>query len=159
MARFERRSSFLGAAVIAVLFCGTATAAAPAAHAALSGKQLAAEVIAETNTIREAAGCSPVEADEQLRSVAQEHASDIARRGDLEHVDQDGTTSGERISTAGYDDSYGENLASGYTTAAEVMDAWMSSAGHRENIEECAFTAIGVGYAPNGHYWVQDFGG
>jgi uncharacterized protein YkwD len=159
MARLERRSrGFLGAAIIAVLFCGTAAAAAPAAHAAMSGKRVA-EVVAETNAIREAAGCTPVEADEQLRSVAQEHASDMARRGHMEHGDGDGTTSGERISAAGYEDLHGENVASGYATAAEVMDAWMSSAGHRENIEDCAFTAIGVGYAPNGHYWVQDFGG
>jgi uncharacterized protein YkwD len=34
----------------------------------------------------------------------------------------------------------------------------MNSAGHRNNILNCSFTALGVGYEPNGDYWVQDFG-
>jgi uncharacterized protein YkwD len=100
-----------------------------------------------------------VKVDERLRSIAQEHATDMARHGYLEHEDRDGTSSDERIGSAGYDTVTGENLAHGYASAAEVMNVWMRSAGHRENLEDCAFTHIGVGYSPNGHYWVQDFGG
>jgi uncharacterized protein YkwD len=147
----------LGIALVPLLFCGVA--AAPAAYAAGSGRSLAADVIARTNAAREEAGCAPVKVDERLRSIAQEHASDMARHGYLEHEDRDGTSSGERIGSAGYSNVTGENLANGYASAAEVMNVWMRSAGHRRNIEDCAFTHIGVGYAPNGHYWVQDFGG
>jgi uncharacterized protein YkwD len=83
----------------------------------------------------------------------------MSRHGYLEHEDGDGESSDERIQSAGYTSVTGENLAHGYASAAEVMGVWMRSAGHRRNIEDCAFTHIGVGYAPNGHYWVQDFGG
>jgi uncharacterized protein YkwD len=146
----------IGIALVPLLFCGVA--AAPAAHAS-PARNLAADVIARTNAIREDAGCAPVKADERLRSTAQQHAADMARHGYLEHEDRAGTSSAERIGSAGYDNVSGENLAHGYAGAAEVMAVWMRSSGHRRNIEDCAFTHIGVGYAPNGHYWVQDFGG
>jgi uncharacterized protein YkwD len=49
----------------------------------------------------------------------------------------------------------GENIAKGQRSPQEVMDAWMNSQGHRENILSPNFTMIGVGYY-NG-YWVQEF--
>jgi uncharacterized protein YkwD len=158
MASLGRRT-VIGIALVPLLFCGAAAAAVPAAHAASSAGNAAADVIARTNAIRQEAGCAPVKVDERLRSIAQEHATDMARHGYLEHEDRDGTSSDERIGSAGYNSVTGENLAHGYASAAEVMKVWMRSAGHRENLEDCAFTHIGVGYSPNGHYWVQDFGG
>ncbi len=151
--------SFSGITLVVLLLCGAAAAAAPAADATVSGKRAAADLIARTNAVRKDAGCSPVKADERLRSVAQKHASDMARHGYLEHEDRSGTSSGERIGSAGYSNVSGENVAYGYPSAAEVMGVWMGSSGHRGNIEDCAFTHVGIGYAPNGHYWVQDFGG
>jgi uncharacterized protein YkwD len=157
MASLGRRP-VLGIALVPLLFCGATAAAVPAAHAA-AGRSLAADVIARTNAIRHEAGCDPVQVDERLRSLAQEHASDMARHRYLEHEARDGTTADERISSAGYRNVTGENLANGYASPAEVMNVWMRSSGHRENIEDCAFTHVGIGYAPDGHYWVQDFGG
>ncbi len=49
----------------------------------------------------------------------------------------------------------GENIASGQRTAAQVMNDWMNSSGHRANILNQNFTKIGVGYV-NGK-WVQMF--
>ncbi|GAA0920493.1 CAP domain-containing protein [Pseudonocardia zijingensis] len=144
---------------LAALLFGGATAAAPAADASASAGSRATDVIARTNAIRAEAGCDPVRADQQLGAVAQKHATEMARHRYLEHENRSGTTSGERIRSAGYDEATGENLAHGYPTAAEVMDVWMASAGHRRNIEDCEFTHVGIGYAPDGHYWVQDFGG
>jgi uncharacterized protein YkwD len=157
--RGPHSSIVLGVPFVVLLLFGAVAAAAPAASAASAAKSLAADVIARTNAIRKEAGCSPVKADERLRSIAQEHASDMARHRYLEHEDREGTSSDERIGSAGYGNVTGENLANGYPGPAEVMDVWMHSAGHRANIEDCAFTHIGVGYAANGHYWVQDFGG
>jgi uncharacterized YkwD family protein len=54
----------------------------------------------------------------------------------------------------------GENIAYGQRTAAEVMNAWMNSAGHKANILSTAYTTIGVGVAKaaNGTlYWTQEF--
>lgn len=54
----------------------------------------------------------------------------------------------------------GENIAYGQSTAPEVMNTWMNSAGHRANILSASYTHIGVGVAKaaNGTlYWTQEF--
>ncbi len=57
----------------------------------------------------------------------------------------------------------GENIAAGYSTPQEVMNGWMNSTGHRNNILSTNNWEIGVGYASvngsdYGRYWTQDFG-
>lgn len=57
---------------------------------------------------------------------------------------------------------WGENVASGYPSAAAVVAGWMGSPPHRENILRAAFTAMGScsATAESGTvYWVQQFGG
>lgn len=54
----------------------------------------------------------------------------------------------------------GENIAYGQKSAAEVMNSWMNSAGHRANILSEAYTTIGVGVAKTASgtlYWTQEF--
>ncbi len=53
----------------------------------------------------------------------------------------------------------GENAASGYPTPEYVVNDWMSSQGHRNNILDPKFKKIGVGcYEINGNiYWIQFF--
>lgn len=50
----------------------------------------------------------------------------------------------------------GENIAMGYPSPEAVVAGWMNSPGHRANILNANFNAIGVGYAP-GNAWVQLF--
>lgn len=50
----------------------------------------------------------------------------------------------------------GENIAVGYKTPEQVVAGWMNSEGHRKNILNPKFTAIGVGYLEGG-YWTQFF--
>jgi len=54
-----------------------------------------------------------------------------------------------------------ENIAAGHTTPVSVMDTWMDSPLHRENILRAASCEIGVGYYEGDgdywRYWVQDF--
>ncbi|MBT3155145.1 hypothetical protein HTV45_30445 [Streptomyces sp. CHD11] len=55
----------------------------------------------------------------------------------------------------------GENIACGQRSAAEVVEGWMNSPGHRANILKAGFTHIGVGFAGGGRagtYWTQLFG-
>ncbi len=62
--------------------------------------------------------------------------------------------------------SYGENIAIGYTSASAVFVGWQetnkdySGQGHRRNMLNSRFNAIGIGHAVvNGiHCWVQEFG-
>jgi uncharacterized protein YkwD/outer membrane protein assembly factor BamB len=89
----------------------------------------------------------------------------------LSHTGPDGTTFDARIRQAGYDwFTIGENLAAGQKSPQEVVNAWMSSPGHRENILSPDFRDIGVGLAvgpgtwPGGYqdpqvfWWTTDFG-
>ncbi|MBD2773011.1 hypothetical protein ICL16_13245 [Iningainema sp. BLCCT55] len=53
----------------------------------------------------------------------------------------------------------GENVASGYSSAQDVMRGWMNSTGHRANILNPNYREIGIGYARgNQPYWTQTFG-
>ncbi len=55
--------------------------------------------------------------------------------------------------------SVGENIAGGQRTPEEVMNSWMNSEGHRNNILSETFDGIAVGcYEKDGYlYWVQMF--
>ncbi|MEU2868678.1 CAP domain-containing protein [Streptomyces olivoreticuli] len=113
------------------------------------------------NAQRRAAGCGPVRLNDQLNLAAQRHSDDMATRHFFSHTNPDSTSPATRITAAGYRwTAYGENIAYGQRTAAEVMDTWMHSGGHRENILDCSFTDIGVGinHDPGGPRWTQDFG-
>ena len=46
--------------------------------------------------------------------------------------------------------SAGENIAMGQRSPEEVVQAWMNSQGHRENIMNPNFTHIGVGHVATG---------
>jgi uncharacterized protein YkwD len=159
-----RRSSVLllsiatGSLLVGSFATATASPATPSAPSTAAASRQAADLVDATNHARREAGCAPVESDARLNRTAQAHAEDMARGGYFSHTSQDGTTSGDRIAEGGFS-ATGENIASGYPTAAEVMQVWMESASHRRNIEDCGFSAIGVGYVADGHHWVQDFGG
>ena len=56
----------------------------------------------------------------------------------------------------------GENIAAGQRSAKEVVEAWMNSPSHRENIMNPKFRELGMGYLylPDSkykHYWAQIF--
>ena len=53
----------------------------------------------------------------------------------------------------------GENIAEGQETAKAVMESWMNSEGHKENILSEKFTGIAIGVAEKDgrYYWVQIF--
>lgn len=55
---------------------------------------------------------------------------------------------------------YGENLAKGYSSAQECVDAWMASPGHRTNIMAADFKTCGIAIYKQGNmwYWAQEFG-
>ncbi|MFD9301454.1 sigma-70 family RNA polymerase sigma factor [Streptomyces sp. NPDC060048] len=125
------------------------------------GGSAAAQVIALVNSERAAAGCGPLKEDAQLRTAAQGHSDDMARRDFFSHTNPDGADPGKRTTAAGYRwSTYGENIARGQQTPAQVMDSWMKSQGHRENILNCSFKDIGVGIhqGAGGPWWTQNFG-
>lgn len=118
------------------------------------------QVLALVNEHRDRAGCDGLTPDRRLITAANRHAAEMARHGYFAHRSLDGRGTAERVSDAGYDWSrYGENIARGQDNPAEVVDGWMNSTEHRENILDCRFEQMGVGLAFDGDtpYWVQDF--
>jgi len=119
------------------------------------------QVLALVNTERAKEGCAPVTGNDQLTTAAQRHSEDMAAHDYFSHTSQDGSDPGERITAAGYRwSTYGENIAKGQRTPADVMNSWMNSPGHRANILNCSFRELGVGIrdSPGGIVWTQDFG-
>ncbi|CAG8501183.1 12743_t:CDS:2, partial [Dentiscutata heterogama] len=73
----------------------------------------------------------------------------------LTHDDPAGDL-GTRFSQHGYGfSSAGENVAQGYNDEESVMQGWMNSPGHRENILNPSFKD--AGFAQAGSFWTQDF--
>lgn len=116
------------------------------------------------NVERKRAGLNPLKLAEKLCVTARWHAVDMAVGNYFEHRDRQGRTVGERLASFGYHYRYcGQNIAAGQQSAEEVVQAWMKSPGHRENILRREFREVGIAYVQNpnsryGRYWVQDFG-
>jgi len=82
-------------------------------------------------------------------------------RSFFDHTNPDGDGPGDRLRAAGVNwGSYGENIALGQNTPPDVMQAWMTSDGHRRNILDPSFTHLGVGVHTSyggGPWWTQEF--
>ena len=118
----------------------------------------AAQVIALVNDERAKAGCGALTEESHVTQAAQDFSDKMSAENFFSHTSPDGTTFDQRIKQAGYPKPGAENIARGQTSAAQVMDSWMNSEGHRANILNCSLKKIGVGVTTAGWYWVQDFG-
>ncbi|HEU4625588.1 MAG TPA: CAP domain-containing protein [Steroidobacteraceae bacterium] len=109
------------------------------------------------------AAAPPLGLAEKLSEAAREHAQDMAKHNMLSHSGSDGSSPALRVTRARYAwRMVGENVASGPTTAEEVMQGWLESPHHCENIMDPRYTEMGVGYtvdpkSESGVYWAQVF--
>ena len=154
----KKTMSFILSAVILLssVFCFGTTAFADTYAVILSGTydySSANAVLEIVNRERKEAGLSPLELDEELQDAAMYRAAETVVLSD--HI----RPNGEEWYTVS-DKMHGENLAVGYQSADEVMEAWMNSEGHRNNILEQEFNSIGIGcFIYEGvYYWIQAFG-
>lgn len=108
-----------------------------------------------TNEVRSQHGLPTLSRDQTLTRIARAHSEDMLRRDYFNHVSPEGQTPHQRI-IAGYSSPLsltGENIWGAQGThvletermARIIVDTWMSSAGHRENLLRREFTDIGVG--------------
>ena len=108
-----------------------------------------------TNEIRQRSSLPPLAKDGNLSTVAQGYSDDMLRRGFFSHTNPEGLTVKDRLSPyfSGSLRSWGENIWEGSNISAAnsealaryIMDSWMSSPGHRENILSADYTHLGVG--------------
>ena len=96
-----------------------------------------------------------------LTAAARGHAANMAKQGKIEHTLDDKTVS-DRVKAAGYEfRRVGENIAWNQKTPKDVVAAWMSSKGHKENLLNDQYTQLGIAVAKSSEgepYWVQVFG-
>jgi uncharacterized protein YkwD len=103
----------------------------------------------------------PVRLSGTLAGVALEHANDMAQLNYFDHVDQAGHSPADRVRAVGYHENLvGENIAYGPQSIEEVVQGWLDSPGHCENIMDSRFVEMGVAYAAGqasrrGLFWVQ----
>jgi uncharacterized protein YkwD len=143
------------------------------------------EVVSLTNAQRLQAGLNPLTRNQLLESAAQAHVADMdASNRYLAHTGSNGSDPVTRIAATGYKGGWvdlgngqlrtisSENAAVGYMTPAEVVNAWMNSAGHRAAILDPYTKEIGIGFEFDNEvgditdqsykigttYWVQNFG-
>lgn len=112
------------------------------------------------NTERAKYGLSPLKYRDELQAVCDLRAQEITVY--FSHTRPDGSVCFTALDEADiFYWTVGENIAYGYASAADVMDGWMHSEGHRANILSENFTEMAVGAAVvNGmRYWVQVFTG
>ncbi len=136
-----------------------ALAPTPASLAAMAASQLCL-----LNGVRADAGLPPLTLNAKLGAAATAYAQDLVAGSYFSHTGRDGSTIRTRLAAVGYlpEDAgwaIGENLAWGtgpLATPGSIMQAWMNSEGHRENILNPEYREIGIGVvvgnpaSPNG---------
>ncbi len=103
------------------------------------------EIIRLTNIQRTAAGLPEVKLDTRLSAAAAQKAADMFARNYWAHVSPVGTQPWNFITQSGYSYRYaGENLARDFSDAKSVVDAWVASPTHRENLLNSRYQDIGI---------------
>ncbi len=114
-----------------------------------------AEVLQRLNAVRasgktcHAAGPMTVGAplvwSEGLAAAARTQSREMAALNRMGHRDSENRNLGERLRAQGYVfTSAAENVAVGYPSLEEVIDAWLDSEGHCENLMSSAVLELGL---------------
>lgn len=97
-----------------------------------------------TNQERQEIGLEPLKLDNLLTEAASMKAEDMFEKDYWAHSSPDSTTPWVFIRKSGYDYVYaGENLARGFSNASDVVNAWMASQEHKENMLSGNFQDVG----------------
>lgn len=104
------------------------------------------QLLSNTNEKRHQSNLAPLVLNDALNTAAEKKAEDMFAKNYWAHISPTGTTPWFFIKESGYDYVYaGENLAKGFTTARDTVDAWMASPEHRAN--ELSSNYQDVGFA------------
>lgn len=159
-----QRSRSPGASAVAEISePALAAAKAPAPRLAWRALQLVNDVRARGARCggRTFAPAPPMALSGTLANVALGHAADMARHNYFEHLDLSGNSPADRVRAVGYSERLvGENIAYGPKSVEEVVQGWLDSPGHCENIMDPRFAEMGIAFASgqvqrHGLYWVQ----
>lgn len=144
------------------VFVTTEDAPQPSEDNSAEAPDFEKQVLSLVNQERQNAGLEPLAWNDNLAGVARAHSKDMGVRNFMSHTNPDGLSPFDRLKNAGISYSRAaENIAAGQTTPESVMQGWMNSEGHRNNILNPNLKEIGVGYYKTDsgyqHYWTQVF--
>ena len=102
------------------------------------------EIIQTTNQKRVEQGRSVLREDSSLEAAAKAKAEDMFAKDYWAHTSPSGATPWEFVTAAGYQYAVaGENLAKNFSTSQAVIDAWIASPSHRDNLLKSNYKDIG----------------
>lgn len=141
----KRTSNYrLSLAATPISSSGTTTSA-PSTNPSIAS--IVSQIVSLTNNFRQQNGLSPVTLNNQLTNAAQAHTENMAFQDFVSHTGADGSSVAQRVTATGYGWSVvAENIAAGHQTAAEVVQGWINSDGHRANLLNPNVTEVGIGY-------------
>ena len=103
------------------------------------------EIVRLTNQQRASQGLTALKMDAQLSAAAAQKASDMFAKNYWAHISPTGTQPWYFITNSGYSYRYaGENLARDFADPNSVVNAWMNSPTHRENVMSNRYSDIGI---------------
>ena len=125
------------------------------------------DLLSQVNRFRASRGLSTLVISDPLTLAAKWMATDMSVNDYFAHTSLDGRSPTQRMADAGYPAFTtwsGEDLAAGYTSAAQVLQGWIDSPAHLAVLTNPAYRAIGIGRSYSsasqyGWYWDADFGG
>lgn len=104
----------------------------------------AQELLSLTNKERQYSGVAPLSFNEKLSEAAEKKAQDMFEYDYWAHNSPTGKTPWVFVKASGYKYVYaGENLARGFSTAQDVIKAWMASPDHRNNMLSSNYSDVG----------------
>ena len=123
--------------------------------------------LALINDYRRANGLRAFVLSQTLGAAAEHHSKSMADHNYFSHtLIPEGIGWSQNMTNHGYDYSTyrGENIAAGVARAQRAFDTWKASTGHRANMLNSNFKAIGIGRVYNSsstydYYWTTTFGG
>ncbi|MEX2014485.1 MAG: CAP domain-containing protein, partial [Candidatus Saccharimonadales bacterium] len=117
----------------------------------------ASRLLNETNEVRLENGASELKFNELLGEAAQNKADDMAKRDYWSHNTPEGKQPWQFVNDQGYKYSIAsENLAFGFNSADEAINAWMKSDSHRKAMLDKSVYDVGFGISTSLNY--QDKG-
>lgn len=145
----QRRARARRAGLVVVLALATALPAgcgvlSPGPSSAADPAQTAADLEDLTNDARAGEGLPVLPHSDCATTAAAERAADLIGDQDLDHAPMEPVLDACGVAVAG------ENLSRASVPADAVVEAWLGSPGHRANILDPQFTAIGVACVPDG---------
>lgn len=119
--------------------------------------ELQQTLLASTNTTREQNSLGDLSANSKLTNAAENKAKDMVRNNYWSHTSPSGEEPWQFIKDSQYAYSLaGENLAYGFTDSDSIINAWLSSPAHRDNVLSSEYSEVGFGTATSSNY--QDSG-